>query len=246
MTASPAPSAAPCPCLSGLRADRCCALDGAFAQLAAAPAGSLAGVRNALAAGDLVEAERRLVEHLEAFPMDGAALGLLADLRASQGRTAAVEALLARLLRIAPNDLAATQALAMRLFQRGALDEAEVHARNAVRIAPEDAQSHNLMGMILTEAHRPQTGEYHYRRVLELAGASATRSCSPTSPGTSRTRAGWTSRAGSTRSPSRWTRPSCRPCSAGRGWRRPTANFARAAELLDAPSRSSPAIRASC
>ena len=170
MTASPAPSPAPCPCLSGLRADRCCALDGAFAQIAAAPAGSLAGARSALAAGDLVDASCRLVEHLEAFPLDAAALGLLADLRASQGETAAVEALLGRLLRIAPNDLAATQALAMRLFQRGALDEAEVHARNAVRLAPADVQSHNLMGMILTEAHRPQAGEHHYRRVLELLG----------------------------------------------------------------------------
>jgi tetratricopeptide (TPR) repeat protein len=169
MTASPAASsAAPCPCLSGLRADRCCALDGA--PLAAGPAESLAGARSAMAAGDLVDAGRRLVEHLEAFPTDAAALGLLADLRANQGRTAAVEALLGRLLRIDPNNLAATHALAMRLFQKGALDAAEVHARNAVRLAPTDVQSHSLMGMILTEAHRPQAGEHHYRRVLELLG----------------------------------------------------------------------------
>lgn len=170
MTASPAPSAAPCPCLSGLRADRCCSLDAALAQPAPAPPGSLADVRSALAAGDLAEAERRLVEHLEALPADAVALGLLADLRASQGRTAAAEALLGRLLRIAPNSLGATHSLAMLLFQKGALDEAEVHARNAVRLAPADVQSHNLMGMILTEAHRPQAGEHHYRRVLELLG----------------------------------------------------------------------------
>src|ERR1700745_2726938 len=143
---SPEPSPAPCPCLSGLRLDRCCALDGALAPRAAGRAESLAGARSAMAAGDLVDAERRLVEHVEAFPTDAAALGLLADLRASQGKTAAGEALLGRLLRIAPANLAATQALALLLFQKGALDEAEVHARNGVRLAPADVQSHNLMG----------------------------------------------------------------------------------------------------
>ena len=79
------------------------------------------------------------------------------------------------------------------LFERGAMAEAEVHARNAVRLAPTDPRSHNLMGMIMTEAQRPQVGEHHYRRVLDADWRRPTPSCSPTSPGTSRTRGGWRS-----------------------------------------------------
>ena len=91
-----------------------------------------------------------------------------ANFAATEGRAAAADALLARIVRLDSNNLPATQALALSLFNRGALAEAEHHARNAVRIAPMDAQSHNLMGMIMTEAHRPQVGEHHYRRAMEL------------------------------------------------------------------------------
>ena len=119
-------------------------------------------------AGRLDEAERLVVPLIERSPMNVVALALLADIRATQGKTSTAEALLKRIVRLYPNHLPATQALALLLFGRRALAEAEEHARNAVRIAPLDAQSHNLMGMIMTEAYRPQVGEYHYRRAKEL------------------------------------------------------------------------------
>ena len=159
---------AACACGSGLKADRCCALDWTASWPAPASAPELERARAAMAAGNAAEAERPLVDLLERSPQHVGALTLLHQLRASQNRTAAVEALLARIVRLEPNHLAATQALALLLFSKGALAEAERHARNAVRIAPLDAQSHNLMGMIMTEAQRPQVGEHHYRRAREL------------------------------------------------------------------------------
>ena len=131
----------------------------------------LSPARAALAASNEAEAERTLVELLERSPMHVGALALLSEIRAAQGRPAAVRALLARIVRLDPNNLPATQALALLLFNRGSLAEAEYHARNAVRIAPTDVQSHNLMGMIATEAQRPQVGEHHYRQAMKLLGA---------------------------------------------------------------------------
>jgi tetratricopeptide (TPR) repeat protein len=159
---------APCPCGSGLKADRCCALDWTAAQPAPASAPEFERARAALAAGNGAEAERPLIDLLEASPLHLGGLSLLQQIRAGEGRNAAAEALLARIVRVDPNNLPATQALALRLFGKGALAEAERHARNAVRIAPLDAQSHNLMGMIMTEAQRPHVGEHHYRRAREL------------------------------------------------------------------------------
>ena len=160
-------STSPCPCLSGLRHERCCGLDWTAAWPEPAQTPELGRARAALAAGDHSEAERLLIELLERSPKHGGALGLLYELRAAENRTAA-EALLTRIVQLDPNNLSPTQALALLLFNKGALAEAEHHARNAVRIAPMDAQSHNLMGMIMTEAHRPQVGEHHYRWALKL------------------------------------------------------------------------------
>jgi Flp pilus assembly protein TadD len=164
-----APNSA-CACDSGLRADRCCGLDWARPADAAPSQAPLDHARHFLEMGNPTAAEPILIARLEHAPLDIQALRLLCGLRRAQTRTSAVEALLARIVRIDPNDLAATQALALALFGKGALAQAEHHARNAVRLAPADAQSHNLMGMIMTEAQRPQVGEHHYRRVLELLG----------------------------------------------------------------------------
>ena len=161
----PIDPASPCPCGSGLRFARCCGLDWAAPWPEPGPAAEVGRARAALDGGRprrsraaagrasraLADACRRRSRCFTSFAR-------------GQGRTAAAEALLARIVRLDPNNLAATQALALSLFTRGALAEAEVHARNAVRIAPTDAQSHNLMGMIMTEAQRPQVGEHHYRR----------------------------------------------------------------------------------
>jgi tetratricopeptide (TPR) repeat protein len=166
-----ADSSSPCACRSGLRSDRCCALDWTVAPAASRETPEIERARVALGAGNVTEATRLLVDILDQFPRHLGALRLLYQIRSAENQTAAAEALLIRIVRLDPNDLAATQALASLLFAKGALAEAEVHARNAVRLAPADSQSHNLMGMIMTEAHRPQVGEYHYRRVIELIGA---------------------------------------------------------------------------
>ena len=171
-TVNPSAERAPaplCACGSGLRADRCCALDPST-PVSAVAAESLERARAAAQAGDWTAAEALLKPALERSPLDAPALALLAQACAAQGRAGAAEALLSRIVRLDPNHLAATQGLALALFSKGALEEAEVHARNAVRLAPTDPQSHNLMGMVMTEAQRPHVGEHHYRRVLELIG----------------------------------------------------------------------------
>jgi tetratricopeptide (TPR) repeat protein len=157
-----------CACGSGLKADRCCALDwtASWPQPALTP--ELDRARAALVAGNAAEAEPLLVDLLHRSPQHIGALMLLYELRAATNRAPAAAALLARIVRLDPNHLAATHALALLLFSKGALVQAEHHARNAVRIAPIDPQSHNLMGMIMTEAQRPQVGEHHYRRAREL------------------------------------------------------------------------------
>jgi tetratricopeptide (TPR) repeat protein len=170
-TATPVDPRVPCACGSGLRSDRCCGLDFAAAWPPSAPAAEVQDARAAQQAGDAAEAERLLLAFLERSPVHLGALALLQEMREGQGRRAASEALLRRIVRLDRNNLAVTQALALALFSRRALGEAELHARNAVRIAPLDAQSHNLMGMIMTEAHRPHVGEFHYRRAMELLPA---------------------------------------------------------------------------
>jgi tetratricopeptide (TPR) repeat protein len=159
-----------CGCLSGLRSDRCCALDWSVETAPAQDTPELERAQTALSAGSLAEAERFLIDLLNQLPRHVGALALLAQLRNAENRMTAAEALLTRIVRLDPNDLGATQALALLLLGKGALADAEVHARNAVRLAPTNAQSHNLMGMIMTEAQRPQVGEHHYRRVIELIG----------------------------------------------------------------------------
>lgn len=168
---TPSSEPTPCACGSGLHHDRCCGLDLAVAPAAPPVSEPIDAAAAALRAGDLATAGELLVQRLEAFPLDLPALGLLADVRRAEGRMAAVEALLNRMLLVDPNQPAVVQALALMLFNRGDLVEAERHARNAVRLAPSNAQSHNLMGMIMTEAHRPHVGEHHYRRVMELLAA---------------------------------------------------------------------------
>ncbi len=163
---------APCPCGSGLRRVRCCALD--FATLSPPEATEilaplLAQAEAALAGGGEAVAGDRARHLLELAPGREDALLLLYRLCQRQGRDEAAEALIRRVVALNPNQFWATNELTLLLLGRGQLAEAEIHARNAVRIAPQNAQAHNLMGLVLTEANRPLIGEYHYRKVLELA-----------------------------------------------------------------------------
>ena len=169
MSVSPPTS---CPCGSGLRPERCCAL-----QPAAIPSAETAHhlvplverASQAYQRGAKDVAERLCVDVLELAPDRPGALLLLHSIRREQGKTAAADVLLRRAVHFDPNNFNATNELALMLLRRGALVEAEVHARNAVRIAPQNPQAHNLMGMIMTEAQRPRLGEYHYRQVLALS-----------------------------------------------------------------------------
>ncbi len=162
-----------CPCGSGLRVSRCCAL-----QLGALPPADAVRhlvplVERAVQAyqqGAKDTAEQLCLDVLELAPDRPGALSVLYSLRREQGKPAAAEALIRRLVHFDPNNFDATNELALLLLGKGALEEAEIHARNAIRIAPQAAQAHNLMGMIMTEAQRPRLGEYHYRQVLALSG----------------------------------------------------------------------------
>lgn len=161
-----------CPCGSGLRPARCCALEAAALPVAGADAPLQALVERAKElhrAGAIAEAERCCREVLELAPTQTEALGLLYQICRAGGRPAAAEALLRRVVQFHPNTFWAISDLVLLLLDKGAVLEAEPHARNAVRIAPENPQAHNLMGMVMTEANRPQVGEYHYLRAIELS-----------------------------------------------------------------------------
>jgi len=163
-----APPDQTCACGSGLKADRCCALDWSKPWLRETPAQIAGQARAAFAAGDKVAAERLLIAAIEAAPLDAGALGALYDHRAA-AQPAAAEALLARIARLEPANPAPVIALAQRLAQRGAFQAAEPHAREAVRLAPTDPSVHALLGMIFTETQREPLGEPCYRRAMALA-----------------------------------------------------------------------------
>ncbi|MBV9861668.1 MAG: sulfotransferase [Alphaproteobacteria bacterium] len=164
---------AACPCGSGLRAARCCALDAAALPRTQAERTLAPVIERAVALhqeGASAEAEKVCLDVLELAPGQATALEILYRICRESGRAAAADALLRRIVHLSPNTFWATNELTLGLLGRGAVLEAELHARNAIRIAPENPQAHNLMGMVMTEANRPGIGEFHYRKVLELAG----------------------------------------------------------------------------
>jgi len=166
--ANPTPSPEQlCACGSGLKAGRCCALDWSRPWPRTAPAAIAGRARAAFQAGDRAEAERLLIQAIEAAPLDAGALRALHDLRAPT-QPAAAEALLARIVRLDPDNPGPAIALAHRLAQRGAFAAAEPHARAGARLAPHDPGVHTLLGQILTETHRPHLGEPAYRKALAL------------------------------------------------------------------------------
>jgi len=168
-----APSPGLCPCGSGLRPARCCALQVGSIPPAEAIRHLVPLVERAIQAyqqGSKDVAERLCLDVLELAPDRPGALSVLYSIRKEQGKAAAAQALIRRLVHFEPNNFEATNELALLLLSKGALGEAEIHARNAIRIAPQAPQAHNLMGMIMTEAQRPRLGEYHYRKVLEITG----------------------------------------------------------------------------
>jgi tetratricopeptide (TPR) repeat protein len=161
-----------CECGSGLRFVRCCGLNVSTLSPPESTRHLVPLVERAVQAhrqGAIEVAEQLCLEVLELAPDRPGALTVLYQVRKTQGRQPAAEALVRRIVTFDPNNFWATNELALLLLAKGSLGEAEIHARNAVRIAPSNPQAHNLMGIIMTEAQWPQVGEYHYRRVLELS-----------------------------------------------------------------------------
>src|SRR5262245_14279849 len=148
-----APSSGSCPCGSGLRPERCCALQQISIPPADATRHLVPLVERAIQAfqqGAKDVAERLCLDVLELAPDRPGALSVLYSIRKEEGKTAAAAALIRRLVYFDPNNFEATNELALMLLGNGALGEAEIHARNAIRIAPQAPQAHNLMGMIMT------------------------------------------------------------------------------------------------
>ena len=163
-----------CPCGSGLRAVRCCAMQPAAIPPAESVRHLVPVVERAVQAwrtGALEAAERLSLDVLELSPDRPGALTVLYEIRKSEGKARASLALIHRIVALDPNNLWATNELALLLLGNGNLGQAELHARNAVRIAPDNAQAHNLLGMVMTEGQRAAVGEYHYRRALDLSQA---------------------------------------------------------------------------
>src|SRR5712675_1675357 len=81
----------PCACGSGLRGDRCCALDWSAPQAEPQPTPEIGRARDALAAGDVAEAARLLIDLLERFPRHLDALRMLYQLRSAESKVPAAE-----------------------------------------------------------------------------------------------------------------------------------------------------------
>ena len=160
-----------CPCGSGLRAARCCALDLATLSPPEASRHLAPIVERARAAfdgHDIATAETLCLEVLELAPGREDALALLHTIRKAQGCAAAAEALARRLVSINPNNFSATNELALILFGKGALAEAEIHARNAVRIAPREP------AIAQSDGHDPDRGQPAAGRRVPLSPRAGT------------------------------------------------------------------------
>src|SRR6185295_1113825 len=117
-----------CPCGSGLRAVRCCQLDISTLAPAEATRHLVPLVERAVQAlrqGATETAEQLSLDVLELAPERPGALGVLYEIRKAQGRHAASETLIRRLVAFDPNNFWATNELVLLLLGKGNLGEAE-------------------------------------------------------------------------------------------------------------------------
>ncbi len=166
-----------CDCGSGLRAVRCCALD--FASLPAAESLALLDVSGLEATRlyneqKLADATALALKLLDLAPNHRISLRVLFEIRRSETKSKAAEALARRLADL-PSDnaqviSAANLQLAQLIIGRGRYAEAEAPAQKAVVAAPRDPTVHHVMGVVLTETGRAQAGEAHYRKAMALLG----------------------------------------------------------------------------
>jgi Tfp pilus assembly protein PilF len=166
-----------CDCGSGLRAMRCCALDmtdlPAAESLALLDASALEATR-LYNEQKMADATALALKLLDLAPSHRISLRVLFEIRRSENKSKAAEALARRLAEL-PSDnaqvvSAANLQLAQLIVGRGRYAEAEAPARKAVVAAPRDPTVHHVMGVVLTETGRPQAGEAHYRKAMALLG----------------------------------------------------------------------------
>src|ERR1700733_3908511 len=123
-----APSPGLCPCGSGLRPARCCALQAGAIPPPEAIRHLVPLVERAIQAyqqGAKDVAERLCLDVLELAPDRPGALSVLYSIGKEQGRAIAAQALIRRLVHFEPNNFEATNELALLLLGKGALGEAE-------------------------------------------------------------------------------------------------------------------------
>ena len=167
----------PCACGSGLRRRRCCEADPTAlpdpvsAELLEAQGAETTRLFNEKKPR---EAEALALKLLDLAPHQRAALRVLFEIRKSENKAAATEALARRLAALpaasAAVEAAANLQLAQLLIAQGRHAEAEASARRALVLTPRDPTAHHVMGVVLTETARVTAGERHYRRAAELLG----------------------------------------------------------------------------
>jgi tetratricopeptide (TPR) repeat protein len=163
-----------CPCGSGLRKLRCCDAD-----FTAAPNDAAMELLTQKAAEATTlfnekkhpEAEALALKLLDLAPNLRPALRVLFEIRRTQNKQPATEALARRLANL-PADNTTTAGAQLQLAQllvgQGRHLEAEPAARIAVKLSPREPTVHHVMGVILTETGRLRAGEQHYRKALRL------------------------------------------------------------------------------
>lgn len=126
----------------------------------------LMAAADALARGDLPDAETRLRARLSAQPGDVAALRMLAELGARLGRNEEAIALLEQALARAPGFDAARQNYAGLLNRGNRHDEALVEVDRLLERAPDSQSLHNLRAVILGKLGDFEAAIGAYERVL--------------------------------------------------------------------------------
>jgi len=166
----------PCPCGSGLRAVRCCALDAAALPLQDNT--SLLETQGTEATKffnekKYAEAEALALQVLDLAPNQRTVLRVLFEIRKAQNKHDAATALGARLAALPGLPGLRAQAntqFAQYLVGQGRHAEALPIAAAALKATPKDATVQHVMGVVLTETGAVLEGEAHYRKALKLLG----------------------------------------------------------------------------
>jgi len=168
----------PCPCGSGLRAVRCCALD--VSALPLPENATLLDTQGNEATKlfnerKYAEAEALAQQVLDVAPNQRIALRVLFEIRKAQNKHEATTALGKRLSALpGPANLRAQANIqfAQYLVAQGRHEDALPIAAAALKATPKDATAQHVMGVVLTETGSVLEGEAHYRKALKLLGAS--------------------------------------------------------------------------